>query len=131
MQRQTLELEVLHFLSCFKLLIHLLGFHISLTVLEHRIADELSIIDTSGDLEREVQEVIEHLSQMIQDDELHAVVLVFGTTFIMAECRAELGIIEARDVNTLIKSLCGKDKNSQFYADAQENLHDILGKSGQ
>ena len=60
--------------------------------------------------------------KMVQDDDLHAIVVVFGTAFIMAECRAELGIIEARDVDTLIKSMYVENKNGKFHADAQENF---------
>ena len=59
---------------------------------------------------------------MIKDDKLVAVVVVFGTAFIMAEIRAELGIIEARDAVTLSKCDFSTCKDGKFYADVQENF---------
>ena len=59
---------------------------------------------------------------MIKDDKLVAVVVVFGTAFIMAEIRAELGIIEARDAAILSKCDFSTCKDGKFYADVQENF---------
>ena len=64
--------------------------------------------------------------KVMQDDKLHAVVVVFGSAFIMSESRAEMGIIEARDAATLIKFTHGKKQRNKFYVDAQENFNGKL-----
>lgn len=54
--------------------------------------------------------------KMTKNEEVQAVVVVFGTAFIMSECRSELGIIEAKDADALVRC------RNHIYSDAQENF---------
>ena len=54
--------------------------------------------------------------KMTKNEEVRAVVVVFGTAFIMSECRSELGIIEAKDADALVRC------RNYIYSDAQENF---------